>query len=60
MLEQNYPLLFTGWSSTQFFNAPPFPKYSQLGHTLGTLHLTMQSLCDLWDAMTRQWLPNPS
>ena len=53
MLEQNYPLL-------SLLSLLPFPKHSQLEHTLGTLHLTMQSLCDLWDAMVRHWLPNPS
>ena len=31
MLEQ--PLNFTGCSSIQFFNSPPFPKHIQLGHT---------------------------
>ena len=50
MLEQ--PLLFTGCSSIQFFNSPPFLNtVSQ--NTFGTLPLTVQYLCDLRDGIPR-------
>ena len=43
-------LLFTGCSSIQFFNSPPFPN-TVTQDTFGTLPLTVQYLCDLKDAM---------
>ena len=53
------PLLFTGCSSIQFFNSPPFPyKVSQ--DTFWTLPLTVPQFCDLQDAMLRYWSPNTS
>ena len=55
MLEQ--PLLFTGCSSTQFFNSPPFPN-TVSKDSFGTLLLTVQYLYDLRDAMPHHWLPS--
>ena len=50
MLEQ--PLLFTGCSSIQIFNSPPFLNtVSQ--DTFGNLALTVQYLCDLRDGVPR-------
>ena len=55
MLDQLY--LFTGCSSIQFFNSPPFPNRVSQG-TFGTLPLTMKYLCDLRDAIPRHWSPS--
>ena len=58
MLEQ--PLLFTGCSSIQFFNSPPFPEHSQLGYTWYPIHLAVKLLCYLRIAMPRHWSPSAS
>ena len=57
MLEQT--LLFTGCSSIQFFNSPPFPSTLILD-TFGTLALTVQYPSDLCDAMPLPWSPSTS
>ena len=44
---------YTGLSSIQFFNSPPFSKLSKLGHTWYPLH-------ELWGAMPRHWSPRVS
>ena len=46
MLEQ--ALLFTGCSNIQFFNSPPFPKHSQLGHTWYPTPQCVQPLYNFW------------
>ena len=58
MLEQ--PLLFTGCSSIQFFNSPPFPKHRQLGHTLYLTPQCVQPLYNFWDAIPGDWSPSGS
>ena len=55
MLEQ--PVLFTGCSRIQFFNARPFPNtVSQ--DTFGTLPSTLKYLCDLQDTIPLHWSPS--
>ena len=69
MLEE--PLDFTGCSSIQFFHSPPFPNSppppppppplkTVIEAARGYLPLTVQSLCDLRDAMPRHWSPSAS
>lgn len=48
MLER--PLGFTGYSSIQFSNSPPFPKIV-ISATLGALPLAVLRLSDLRDAL---------
>ena len=55
MLEQ--PLVFTGCSSIQFFNLPSSPTAVSQGAWCN-LPLTVQHLCDLWDAMPLHWSPS--
>ena len=57
MLEQ--PFFFTGCSSIQFFNSPPF-SHTISQNTFGTLALTVQYLCDLQDARPCHWSPSTS
>ena len=57
MLEQ--PLLFTAYSSIQFFNSLLFPNRVSYA-TLGSLHITVQTLCDLRDAMPCHWSASAS
>ena len=55
MLEQR--LLFTGFSSIQFFNLTFFSN--AVSYTkLGSLYLTMQLLCDLRDTLPPHWPPS--
>ena len=54
MLEQ--PLLFTGYSSIQFLNSPPFLNIVSRD-TFGTLPFAVQYLCDLQGAMPLHWSP---
>ena len=54
ILEQ--PLLFTGCSSIQFFNLPPFPN-TVSWTTIGSFLLTVQSLCELQYTMPHHWSP---
>ena len=62
MLEQL--LFFPDCLSIQFlivFNSPPSPKTVSKA-TIGNLSLTVEHLCDLWDAMPcidHQAFPNP-
>ena len=57
MLEQ--PLVFTGCSSIQFFNSPPFPNtVSEAAQS--SLLLTVPHRCDLQDTMPRHSSPNAS
>ena len=42
------PLDFTGYSSIQFFNSPPFPEQSQLGDTWNIFEIT-PSKSDIFD-----------
>ena len=62
MLRQ--PLSFTGCSSIQFFNSPPFPKQSQLGHTwYPTPPCAALVWLTGWHAMplvSKRFPPNPS
>ena len=57
MLEHLF--LFTGCSSTQFFNSSPFSNTVSQG-TFGTVLLTVQYLCDLRNAMSRHLSPSTS
>ena len=57
MLEQ--PLLFTSFSSIQFFNIPFFPNTVNQD-TFGTLPLLVQYLCDIQDALLQHWSPSTS
>ena len=51
--------VFTGCSTIQFFNSPPYPNtISKATHD--SLQLTVQCLCDLWDAMLLHWSPSTS
>ena len=52
MLEQ--PLLFTGWSSIQFFNYS-LSQTQSIRTPQDTLSLTVHYLCDLQDAMSLHW-----
>lgn len=57
-----YTLVLTGFSSIQFFNSSPFPNIVSETNQ-GTLPLTFQHLCDLWNAMLlpfRYFPPNPN
>ena len=55
MLEQ--PLAFSGCSTIQFFNSlPSLNTVSEAAR--GNLLLTVQHLCDIWDAMPLHWSPS--
>ena len=58
MLEQ--ALLFTACSNIQFFNSPPFPKQSQLGHAWYPTPQCVQPLYNFWDAIPGDWSPSGS
>ena len=58
MLEQ--PLLFTGCSSIQFFNSPPFLKHSQLGHTWYPTPHCAALIFSQRDAIPCHWSPSVS
>ena len=50
--------LLTGCLGIEFFDSP-FPNTVSYA-TFGYLPLTVQHLCDLWDAMPLQWSPGAS
>ena len=58
MLEQ--ALLFTACSNIQFFNSPPFPRQSQLGHAWYPTPQCVQPLYNFWAAIPGDWSPSGS